>query len=157
MDVGPSMSSAHRGPVTSRHTAPPSTRTFAPLSTQPSSRLRLLVGFFAISGGFAVLSAVVVVMAVLANRLDIGVGRPTLLWSAPLFFLAGLAWLAIARLLHHQRRAARWWALAALLLPVLNWLQGTAMTVGGLLLMLVGVLLVASVWGELRGRDGRAE
>ena len=152
------MPSAHGCAVTSRHTPPRSSaRTFAPFSTQPSSRLRLLVGFFAISGGFAVVSAVAVVIAVLAKRLDIGVERPTLLWSALLFFLSGLAWLAIGRLLHHQRRAARWWALTALLLPVLSWFQGTAMTVSGFLLILVGVLLVASVWGELRESDARAE
>jgi uncharacterized membrane protein YhaH (DUF805 family) len=152
------MPSADGCAVISRHLVPRSSaRKIAPFSVQPSSRLRLLVGFFAICGGIGVVAAVALAISVVTNPSDIGARRPTLLWTALLFFLSGLAWLAISRLLHHRRRTAGWWALAALLLPVLSWFQGTGMSVGGGLLLLVGLVLVVSVWGELREGDEREE
>jgi hypothetical protein len=134
-----------------------SPRSIAPLSMLPSTRLRLLVGYFAVSGGVAVLTGVAAAIAALVGAPGIELERRAQLLSPLILALFGVAWLAISRLLHRRRGAARWWALTALLLPVTSWVQGTVVTLGSMLLMLMGLALLASVWGELRESDEREE
>lgn len=130
------------------------TMRFAPISGGPSGRLRLVTWYFATTAGLMILFLVLgLVHAAVVPGSEVRAGlvaRPT----SPLIALALYALLLLtARLLHHGLRAGA--VLGALLLMrsiVRAALSGEWLTLD-LATNVIGLVLIISIWGELRGNE----
>jgi len=122
---------------------------FAPTSDEPSGRLRLASGYFLLTGGFAALATLAMLVAALTAS-----GGPDVSWGLALGVTLNLLFaganLWAGRQLAERSRSGGRIALGLLLLPLLGTLVGSPPSALTLVLTAVGIAVIVSVWEELR-------
>jgi hypothetical protein len=124
---------------------------FAPLSGGPSARLRFVVWYFAVTGG---LMLVFLVFGLAHAAVVPGSGNRAALMGNPFgpalaIVFCGVV-LLVAWLLHHGRREGAILAALLLLRSVAGALLGGQWLTLDMALDVIGLVLIASIWGELQ-------
>lgn len=132
-------------------------RDFAPISSGPSTRLRLVAGYFTLSGILALAFTLMAVAAVLLGKPP---GLRSQVRAHPVLPLVNFAvaalMVAVGELLRRRSRLGGVLALVAFAPPLVARALGRPVTTLTLILSAVGALLVLSVWRELHPIEARA-
>ena len=121
---------------------------FAPLSEEPSGRLRLASGYFLLTGGFAALATLAMLVVALGGSAGAGPSWGLALGITLNLLFAGANLWAGRQLAERSRSGGRI-ALGLLLLPLLGAAVGSSPSALTLVLTAVGVAVIVSVWEEL--------
>lgn len=121
---------------------------FAPISDEPSTGLRLASGYFLLTGAFGVIGTTIALLSL--GSLAGGAARRAVAAGVAinLAFCAAHVWTGL-RLADRSRRGGRV-AIALLATPLLNVMLGNPPSALAIAMMVVGIAIVVSVWGELR-------
>lgn len=122
---------------------------FAPVSGSPSTLVRLASGYLIFNGAFYLVLVTVAVLAFVIGWAGFGGG--SLHWGGVLISIAsgaGIIWTGV--LIGRRKRLGGLVGLGLMLLKLVSALLSPRIDMMALSLSVIGVLVVISIWGELR-------
>lgn len=126
-------------------------RDFAPISSGPSVRLHFAAGYFAFTGGSALVLLILAMATAAAGNVTLRAALSAHPFGPLLRIASALLLLATSYLLYRRSRLGGILAIALFVPPLVGRAVGEPVSGVSLAIAAVGVIIVLSVWRELNG------